>query len=198
MIGRRDINFFIYGAQGRFIPEDRFLAQQVDDSGKAILLPQGQSDNQRVSPQLVPQTLDRGPEVGPQAIHFINEGQLGHPVAIRLPPNRLRLRLHPIDGIKNPDGAVQDPERPLHLDGEIHMPRGIDDIDHAPLPMAGGHRRGDGDPPFLFLGHPVHHRGAVMHLSHLMGLAGVIKNAFSQGGLAGVDVGDDPDIPQVG
>ena len=67
-------------------------------------------------------------------------------------------------------------------------------IDDAALPLAGGHRRGDGDAPFLLLGHPVHDRGAVVDFAHLVGAAGVIEDALREGGLPRVDVGNDADI----
>ena len=135
-----------------------------------------------------------GPEIGPHAVHLVDEGQLGHAVFVRLMPDGLGLGLHAAHRVKDADGAVQHPKRAFHLDGEVHVARGVDDIDDATLPLAGGHRRSDGDAALLLLGHPVHDRGAVVHLAHLVGAAGVIEDALRQGGLPGVDVGNDADI----
>ena len=66
------------------------------------------------------------------------------------------------------------------------------------LPFTGGHRGGDGDAPFLFLGHPVHGRLAVVYLAHAVDLAGIEEHPLRHGCLAGIDVGDEPDISHPG
>jgi hypothetical protein len=62
------------------------------------------------------------------------------------------------------------------------------------LPEGGGRGRGDGDPALLLLLHPVHRRGAVMHLADLVGLAGVVEDTLGRRGLAGVDMRHDPEV----
>jgi hypothetical protein len=54
---------------------------------------------------------------------------------------------------------------------------------------------GDGDPPLLLLLHPVHGGGAFMHLADLVDLLGVEEDPLGHGGLTGIDVRDDPDVP---
>jgi hypothetical protein len=56
----------------------------------------------------------------------------------------------------------------------------------------------DGDAALLLLGHEVHGGRAVMHLPHAMNLSGIIQDALGQGGLSGIDVGDDPDVADQG
>jgi len=63
------------------------------------------------------------------------------------------------------------------------------------LPIAGGGRRSDGDASFLFLGHPVHHGLAFMHLTHAVRHSGVKEDALRGGGFTGIDVGHKPNIP---
>ena len=65
-------------------------------------------------------------------------------------------------------------------------------------PEAGGGGGGDGHAALLLLHHPVHRRGAVVHLADLVGLAGVVQNALGGRGLAGIDVGHDADVARVG
>ncbi len=62
---------------------------------------------------------------------------------------------------------------------------------------AGRGRRGDRDPALPLLLHPVHGGGAVVHLAHAMDPARVEEDPLGQGGLAGIDVGHDPDVAQV-
>src|SRR5262249_37426526 len=49
----------------------------------------------------------------------------------------------------------------------------------------------------LLLLHPIHRRGAFMHLADLVALAGVEEDPLSRRGLAGIDVGHDAEIAVV-
>src|SRR4029078_391816 len=63
-------------------------------------------------------------------------------------------------------------------------------------PVRGRCRGGDGDPPLLLLGHPVHRGRALMDLTDLVDLLRIEKDPLGDGGLAGVDVRDDSDVPR--
>src|SRR5262249_39675222 len=73
-----------------------------------------------------------------------------------------------------------------------------DDIDPiggaVSVPETGGRGRGDRDAPLLLLLHPVHGGGALMDLTDLVVLAGVIKDALGRCRLPGIDVGHDADV----
>ena len=86
-------------------------------------------------------------------------------------------------------GPVQDAEAPLHLDGEIDVAGGVDEVDAGVAPGDGGGGAGDGDAAFLLQLHVVHGgAGALaMHLLHAMDPPRVIEDALAQGGLARVD-----------
>ena len=189
-----DLEFLKIHAQGFFPPLDGPKAQKVDDALEAVFFAPGDGEDQGMSPQLLPHGLQRRPKIRPHAVHLVDEGQLGHPVLVRLMPDGFGLGLDPAHRVEDPDGPVQHPQGPFHLDGEIHVARGVDDVDDAALPLAGGDRRGDGDAPFLLLGHPVHDRGAVVDFAHLVGAAGVIEDALREGGLPRVDVGNDAEV----
>src|SRR6185503_13936595 len=62
------------------------------------------------------------------------------------------------------------------------------------VPLAGGGRGGDGDPPLLLLLHPVHGRRALVHLADLVRAARVVQDALGRGRLTGIDVGHDADV----
>src|SRR4030042_2451466 len=64
----------------------------------------------------------------------------------------------------------------------------------VPLPFDCCDGRGDGNSPFLFLLHPIHGGRPVIHLSHAVGLLGVKKDPFRDGGFSRIDVGHEADI----
>ncbi len=74
------------------------------------------------------------------------------------------------------------------------MPRGVDDIEPVVVPIAGRGGRSDRDAAFLFLFHPVHDRCAIMDFADLVALAGIIEDALGRRGLAGVNMGHDPEV----
>ena len=59
---------------------------------------------------------------------------------------------------------------------------------HA-TPESGRSGRRNRNPLFLFLFHPVHGGGAIMHFTELMGNARIEQNTFSGRGLTRVNVG---------
>src|SRR6185503_4560204 len=105
-----------------------------------------------------------------------------------------RLRLDAADRAKHGDGAVEDAQRAFDLDGEIDVTGGVDDVDPVLAPEAGGSGGGDGDTSLLFLDHPIHRRGAVMHLADLIIDPGVIEDPLGRRRLTGINVGHDADI----
>ena len=78
------------------------------------------------------------------------------------------------------------------------MARGIDNIDLVGLvlvvPKSGRRGRRDRDAALLLLNHPVHRRGAFVHLADLVSLASVEKNTFRGRRLTGINVRHDADI----
>src|SRR5262249_22610707 len=96
------------------------------------------------------------------------------------------------DGIEDGDGAVEDAERALDLDGEVDVARRVDDVDAAVAPEARGGRGRDGDAPLLLLHHPVHRRGTFMDFADLVRAPGVVEDALGRRRLARVDVGHMP------
>ena len=133
-------------------------------------------------------------EVGADAVELVDERDAGDMVFVGLVPDGLGLGLDPADAAEHRDRAVEDAQRVLDLGGEVHVARGVDDVDLVVAPVAGGGGGGDGDAPLLLLLHPVHGGGAFVDLADLVFLAGVVQDALGRGGLARVDVGHDPNI----
>ena len=194
----RNLAFDELRAEGLVLPDDRFHADQIDHPGIARLGPDRQLQDQGPRPEPVLDHVDAAREIGPHPVHLVDEADARHPVLVGLAPHGLGLRLHPGDAVENGDGAVQHAQAALDLDGEVDMARGVDDVDPIVAPQAGGGGRRDGYAALLLLLHPVHGRGALMHLAQLVGPAGVVEHPFRGRRLAGIDMGHDADIAVAG
>ncbi len=154
----------------------------------------GKMDDGGCGLQAIPDHLDGAIEVGADAIHLVDEAHPRHLVLVRLAPHRLGLRLDAGDGVEHRDRAVEHAQRPLDLDGEVDVTRGVDDVDAVVVPDAGRRRRRDRDAALLLLRHVVHGRRAVVDLADLVALPGVVEDALGRGGLSRVDMGHDADV----
>ena len=177
---------------------------QVDDPLEGLLFPDGQLNGHRIGLEPVVDHIQHVVEVGAHDIHLVDVDHAGDLVVVRLAPHGLGLGLHAALGAHDGHRAVQHAQGALHLHGEVHVARGVDDVDPGlgelvlgALPIAGGGGGGDGDAALLLLGHPVHGGGAVMGLADLVVHAGVEQNTLRRGGLAGVDMGHNADIPGI-
>ena len=174
--------------------EDRLHLDEVDDAGERVLLADGDLHGHGVRAEAIAHRLHGGEEVRAGAVHLVDEGDARNLVLVGLPPDGLGLRLHAGDRVEDGDRAVEDAEAALDLDRKVHVPGRIDDVD--PMVTPDRRRRGgrDRDAPLLLLGHPVHRRGALVHLAHLVGATGVVEDPLGRRRLARVDVGHDPDV----
>ena len=106
------------------------------------------------------------------------------------------LGLHALAGVHHQHRAFTGGQAAAHLVAEVHMARGVDEVEFVFLAVFGfvGQSDGpglDGDAPFPFQLHVV--QQLVLHLPLVHG-AGVFQNAVGQGGFAVVDMGDDTEI----
>ena len=174
--------------------DDRAHLDEVDDADVLVLLADRDLDRHRVRAQAIAHRLDGVHEARARPVHLVDERDARDAVAVGLTPDRLGLRLHARDGVEHGDCAVEDAQRALDLDSEVHVPGSIDDVDAMVAPERRRRRRRDGDAALLLLRHPVHRRGALVHLAELVRAAGVVEDALGRRGLARVDVGHDPDV----
>ena len=174
--------------------DDRLHLDEVDDAAVRVLLADRELDRDRVRAEPVAHRLHGGVEVRASAVHLVDEGDARHAVAVGLAPDRLRLRLNAGDRVEHGDRAVEHAQRALDLDGEVHVSGSIDNVDPMVAPRRGRRRRRDRDAALLLLRHPVHRRGALVHLAQLVGAAGVVEDPLGRRRLARVDVGHDPDV----
>jgi len=173
------------------------LINKVDHAFELLLAADRELDRDGIRPQPLADRLPGREEVGPHAVHLVDEGDPGDLVAVGLPPDGLRLRLDPGDGVEDRDRAVEDAQAALDFDSKVYVPGCVDNIDPVAAPVRHRGRRGDGDAALLFLHHPVHRGGAVVDLTHLVDPARIEEDAFGRGRLPGIDVGHDADVPNL-
>ena len=133
-------------------------------------------------------------ELGADPVHLVDEADARHAVAVRLTPHGLGLRLDAGHPVEYRNRAVEDAQRALHLDGEVDVTGGVDDVDLVLVPEAGHGGRRDRDAALLLLLHPVGRRGAVVGLADLVVDARVEQDALGGRRLAGIDVSHDADV----
>ncbi len=169
---------------------------QVDHAAELVLAADRHLQRDRRDAQAVANHVDHAPVVGAGTVELVDEAEARDGVLVSLPPDRLRLWLDPRHAVEHDHRAVEHAQAPLDLHGEIHVPGCVYQVDAMVVPEAGGGRGGDRDAALLLLLHPVHRRGALVHLADLVDLLGVEEDPLRDGGLPRVDVGDDADIPR--
>src|SRR5581483_7263821 len=174
--------------------DDGLLAQQVDVAREVALRADRQLDGHGPGAEARADRAQRAVEVGPDAVHLVDEGDARHAVPVGLAPDRLGLRLHAGDRVEDGDGAVEHAQAALDLDREVHVSGCVYDVDRVVAPLGGRRGRRDRDPALLLLDHPVHGRGALVDLTHLVDAARVEQDPLGRRRLARVDVRHDPDV----
>ena len=171
---------------------------QVDDALELTLRADRQLDRDDVGAEALLHRAHREVEVRTDLVHLVDEANARDVVLVGLAPDLLGLRLHAFLAVEHGNRTVEDPQAALHLDGEVDVPGGVDDVDLVVVPEAGGSGGGDGDPPLLLLLHPVHGGGAVVHLTDLVADTGVVEDALGRRRLTGIDVRHDADVADLG
>ena len=177
-----------------FRPSPRLALDKVDDAQILILLPDGYLHRHRIGLQPMRYGVDGAIEVRPHPVHLVHKADARHIVLIRLPPHRLGLRLHARHRIEHHHAAVKNTQTALHLGGEVHMPRRVYNVDGIVAPFRRRRRRCDGDAALAFLRHPIHRRRPVVHAANLADAPREIQHALRNRRLAGVNMGDKPNV----
>ena len=129
-------------------------------------------------------------------VHFVDKPKTRHVETIGLAPHGFGLRLDAGHRIQHHDGPVQDTQRTFHFKSKIDVARGVDEVDQMVFPFKTDGGAVDGDASFAFLRQKIQDGVAIVHRSYGsgQGMAGVMKNAFAEGGFAGVDVGQNANV----
>src|SRR5438094_555590 len=149
-------------AEALVLPYDRLHRDEVDHPPEVFFRAERELQHDRVPPQPLADLPNDPFEISAHPVHLVDEGHARDAVAVRLAPDRLRLRLHTTDAAEHGHRAVQHPEAPLHLDREVDVARSIDHVHALVARVARSSRRRDGDVELLYLLHLVHHHGRLI------------------------------------
>src|SRR5690606_23571800 len=184
-----------------FVPDDRLHLDEVDHALERVFTTDGQHDGHGVGLQTQLELVVDLEEVGARTVHLVDEREAGNAVLVCLAPHGFRLGLHATHGTVNHHGAVENAHGTLHLNGEVHVPRGVDDVDAVlgvivrhPAPEGGRGSGRNGDAALLLLFHPVHGGRALMGFAKLVVDACIEQNALGRRGFSGVDVSGNTDV----
>ena len=110
-----------FRAESLRLPDDGLHRNQVDDPDMVRLGADGQLDRHRIGAEPLANHRDAAAEIGAHPVHLVDEADARHVVLVGLAPDCLRLRLDAGDRIEHRDGAVEHPQRALHLDREVDV-----------------------------------------------------------------------------
>jgi hypothetical protein len=188
-------------ALGLFVPKNGLHLDEIDHADESVLCPDGQLNRDRVAAQARADLVHAAQKIRTRPVHLVDERDPRDAVLVHLAPHGLGLGLHARHRAIHRDRRIQHAQAPLHLDGEVDVAGGVDDVDPVlgkalvhPLPEARGGRGRDGDAALLFLFHVVHDCRTVVHLADLVRDPGVEQDSFGRSRLARVDVRRDTDI----
>ena len=111
-----------------------------------------------------------------------------------MPPDRLGLGLDARHGAEHGHRAIQHAQAALHFRSEVNVARRVYDVDAVVFPLTRRSGGSDGYTALPFLLHVIHGSRTVMNLAHAVHPAGVVQDTFGDGGLAGINVGHNPDV----
>ena len=111
------------------VEEEGPPAQQIHHAAELRAGPDGQLHRHRVRIQALADGLHAHGEVRAHLVHLVEEGDARHSMPIGLVPHRLGLRLHALAGVEHRHRPIQDAQGALHLDGEVHVSRRVQDVD---------------------------------------------------------------------
>ena len=192
-----NVDVVVFGAERFVVPDHALHAHEVDEALEVLLGADRQLDGDRLGAEAGLDVVEALEEVGADLVHLVGEDDARHLVLVALAPDRLGLRLDALVGIEHADRAVEHAQRTLDLDGEVDVAGRVDDVEPLAVPERGGRGRRDGDAALLLLLHPIHRRGAFVHLADLVALAGVIEDPLGRRRLAGIDVRHDAEVAVV-
>ena len=194
----RHVNHLECHAFGSLIPNNGLVGNQIHHAFEMFFVPDRNLNRHGIGAQHVFDLLTNFEEVRSLTVHFVHKAQAGHFVIVGEAPIGFGLRFNAIHGREQENQTIQNAEGSVNLYGEIHVPRGINDVHRIflvlPFPRCLGRSGGNGDPALLFLGHPVHGGGPIVDLPNFVGHPGIIENALCSRGFAGINMGCNSNI----
>ena len=188
----------VLGTHSLIMPQDSLHLNQVDQTLEVLLSADRYLDHNGVGTQNVTHLLHGLKEVGTRAVHLVYITDTRHIILVGLTPYCLRLRLYAISSRVSSHGSVEHTQGALHLSGEVHVSRSINQVNLKlliiPCPVTGRGSGSNRNSALLLLGHPVHRSGSVVHLTNLVRLTRIEQDTLRGGGLSGIDVSHNTDV----
>ena len=167
---------------------------EINYPPEKIFCPQRNLQGQRSGMQPLFHHRQHTFKIRPHPIHLIHKTDPGYVMPISLMPHYFGLSFYPGNRVQNHNPSIQHPETTLHFRRKIHMPRRINNIDTVIFPMASCSSGGNGNSSLSLLLHPIHHRCPLIHSPNLVCTPRMIEHPFSSGGLARINMGNNPYI----
>ena len=177
-----------------FVQGVRPVFKDINNTLEIRLCPNREIQNQWIRTQTFTNHINTAEEISTNTIHLIDKANTRNIIAVGLTPNGFSLWLHTGHRFENRNRAVQNTQRTFHFHCKVHVPRGINQIDTMVAPETCRCRRSNCNTTFLFLFHPIHCRGAVMHFANFICFSGIEQNTFRSCGFTGIDVCHNADI----
>ena len=138
--------------------------------------------------------LDDAAVVGAGPVDLVDEDQRRDVEPLQGAEQERRLRLDAFDRRDDEDRAVEDAEDALDLGDEVGVAGRVDEVDREVADEERGDRGADGDAAFALELERVGLGGAGVDAADVVDRAGGEEESLGEGGLTGVDVGEDAEI----
>ena len=148
-------------------------------------------DARRQSP---PELPDDPLRIGTGPVDLVDEDQRRDVEPLERAEQEWRLRLDALDRRDDEDRAVQDAEDALDLGDEVRVAGRVDQVDREVAHEERGDRGPDRDAAFALELERVGLGGAGVDAADVVDRAGGVEESLAEGGLTGVDVGEDSEI----
>ena len=132
--------------------------------------------------------------IGPGPVDLVDEDERRDAEPPKGAEEERRLRLDALDRRDDEHGAVQHAQDALDLGDEVGVAGRVDQVDRQVADEERGDGRPDRDPAFAFELERVGLGRAGVDAADVLDRAGGEEEAFGEGGLTGVDVGEDSEI----
>ena len=175
----------------------RFHTDKVDNTAEIRFFTDGQFDGNGVGAEALFNHSFHTEEIRAVDVHLVHVRDAGNLVGIRLAPYGFGLRLNAALRAERSHRAVENAERTLHFHREVHVARGIDDVETVSFPDTGGSGGSNRNAALLLLHHPVHRGGAFVHFADLVCFTRIEQDTLGGRRLSGVDVRHNTEVSGV-
>ena len=164
---------------------------QINDALKVILFADRQLHRDGIDLEFVSKLFHNPMEIGPGAVHLVDEGESRNLVPFHLSIDSHRLALDATHRAEHEHCAIKHTEAAFNLDSEVNVARSIDQVDGVVLPFNAGGSRGNRDTTLPLEIHVVHGCAVAiaLHFLDAVDATGVEQNPLGERCLTGVDVG---------